>query len=63
MSLRSSGLRWLPHRTRPDRSEEPVRRLYQVDLWEISIVTFPLLNGARVEALDEFIRELRRGER
>ncbi|MGP9811878.1 HK97 family phage prohead protease [Rhodopseudomonas sp. NSM] len=25
-----------------------VRRLYQVDLWEISIVTFPLLNGARV---------------
>ena len=24
-----------------------VRRLYQVDLWEISIVTFPLLNGAR----------------
>src|SRR3954467_117800 len=27
-----------------------VRRLYQVDLWEISIVTFPLLNGARVSA-------------
>ena len=25
-----------------------VRRLYQVDLWEISIVTFPLLQGARV---------------
>jgi hypothetical protein len=25
-----------------------VRRLTQVDLWEISIVTFPLLNGARV---------------
>jgi len=25
-----------------------VRRLYQVDLWEISIVTFPLLDGARV---------------
>ena len=25
-----------------------VRRLYQVDLWEISIVTFPLLAGARV---------------
>lgn len=24
-----------------------VRRLYQVDLWEISIVTFPLLSGAR----------------
>jgi HK97 family phage prohead protease len=27
-----------------------VRKLYQVDLWEISIVTFPLLNGARVSA-------------
>src|SRR3954454_970550 len=27
-----------------------VRKLYQVDLWEISIVTFPLLNGARVGA-------------
>jgi HK97 family phage prohead protease len=30
-----------------------VRRLYQVDLWEISIVTFPLLNGARVSAVKE----------
>lgn len=28
-----------------------VRRLYQVDLWEISIVTFPLLTGARVRAV------------
>ncbi len=28
-----------------------VRRLYQVDLWEVSIVTFPLLNGARVRAV------------
>ncbi len=25
-----------------------VRKLYQVDLWEVSIVTFPLLLGARV---------------
>src|SRR3954463_8985393 len=30
-----------------------VRRLYQVDLWEISIVTFPLLNGARVAAVKQ----------
>jgi HK97 family phage prohead protease len=30
-----------------------VRRLYQVDLWEISIVTFPLLNGARVSAVKD----------
>jgi HK97 family phage prohead protease len=28
-----------------------VRRLYAVDLWEISIVTFPLLAGARVHAV------------
>lgn len=27
-----------------------VRKLYQVDLWEVSIVTFPLLAGARVHA-------------
>jgi hypothetical protein len=28
-----------------------VRSLIAVDLWEISIVTFPLLNGARVQAV------------
>jgi HK97 family phage prohead protease len=28
-----------------------IRRLYQVDLWEISIVTFPLLVGARIDAV------------
>ena len=28
-----------------------VRRLVAVDLWEISIVTFPLLAGARVRAV------------
>ena len=27
-----------------------VRKLIEVDLWEISIVTFPLLSGARVRA-------------
>ncbi|MBN8970117.1 MAG: HK97 family phage prohead protease [Rhizobiales bacterium] len=30
-----------------------VRKLYQVDLWEISIVTFPLLAGARLRAVKE----------
>ena len=30
-----------------------VRSLLAVDLWEISIVTFPLLNGARVQAVKE----------
>jgi HK97 family phage prohead protease len=30
-----------------------VRRLYQADLWEISIVTFPLLNGARISAVKQ----------
>jgi HK97 family phage prohead protease len=29
-----------------------VRRLEQIDLWEISIVTFPLLSGARVRAVE-----------
>ena len=28
-----------------------VRRIYAVDLWEISIVTFPMLAGARVRAV------------
>jgi len=28
-----------------------VRKLHQVDLWEISIVTFPLLTSARVHAV------------
>jgi HK97 family phage prohead protease len=31
-----------------------VRKLEAVDLWEISIVTFPLLAGARVRAVKEF---------
>jgi HK97 family phage prohead protease len=30
-----------------------VRKLYQLDLWEISIVTFPLLDGARVAAVKQ----------
>lgn len=28
-----------------------IRRVYAVDLWEISIVTFPMLTGARVQAV------------
>lgn len=28
-----------------------IRKLYQVDLWEISIVTFPLLDGARIRSV------------
>jgi HK97 family phage prohead protease len=27
-----------------------IRRIYAVDLWEISIVTFPMLTGARVRS-------------
>jgi len=30
-----------------------IRRLLDVDLWEISLVTFPLLAGARVHAVKE----------
>ncbi|SEI09225.1 HK97 family phage prohead protease [Tardiphaga sp. OK245] len=40
-----------------------VRKLYQVDLWEVSIVTFPLLNGARVSAVKEAPRSRLRAER
>ena len=32
-----------------------IRRLYQVDLWEISIVTFPLLDSARVRAVKQAV--------
>jgi hypothetical protein len=34
-----------------------IRKLYQVDLWEISIVTFPLLAGARVRAVKQAFQE------
>jgi hypothetical protein len=30
-----------------------IRSLHQVDLWEVSIVTFPLLDGARVRAVKD----------
>ncbi len=33
------------------RDRTGVRRLEQVDLWEISVVTFPMQPGARVEAV------------
>ena len=33
-----------------------VRRLYQVELWEISVVTFPLLTGARVRAVKSAVQ-------
>lgn len=35
-----------------------VRRLFEVDLWEISVVTFPLLPGARVGAVKGIGRSL-----
>lgn len=38
-----------------------VRRLYQVDLWEISVVTFPLLQNARVSAVKHAPRSRDRG--
>ncbi len=50
--LRVGGIDGLSIGYRTVRSRiEPrtrVRKLYQVDLWEISIVTFPLLVGARI---------------
>ena len=45
----SIGFRTIRARTDP---RSGVRRLEAIDLWEISLVTFPLLPGARVGALD-----------
>jgi uncharacterized protein len=36
-----------------------IRRLYEIDLWEISIVTFPLLPAARVSAVKGWAAEAR----
>jgi HK97 family phage prohead protease len=44
----SIGFRTVKGRVDP---KSRVRKLDQVDLWEISIVTFPLLAGARVRAV------------
>jgi HK97 family phage prohead protease len=46
----SIGFRTVKGRVDP-RSR--IRKIDQIDLWEISIVTFPLLNGARVHAVKE----------
>jgi hypothetical protein len=42
------------------RAERPtgLRRLEKLDLWEISVVTFPMLPGARVEAVKQGSSEL-----
>lgn len=41
-------------RARPDRASG-LRRLEQLDLWEISVVTFPMLPGARVGQVKEAV--------
>jgi hypothetical protein len=46
----SIGFRTLKARVDP---QTRVRKLYALDLWEISLVTFPLLPGARLRALKE----------
>ena len=33
--------------------KQRVRKLLEIELWEISIVTFPLLSGARIRAMPE----------
>lgn len=44
----SIGFRTVQGRTDPATG---VRRLHKIDLWEISVVTFPMLPEARVEAV------------
>ena len=46
----SIGFRTVKGRVDP---KSRIRKLDQIDLWEISIVTFPLLAGARVRAVKE----------
>jgi HK97 family phage prohead protease len=46
----SIGFRTVKARLDP---KSRVRKLVEIDLWEISIVTFPLLPGARVRAVPE----------
>jgi HK97 family phage prohead protease len=56
----SIGFRTLKARVDP---KTRVRRLYELDLWEISIVTFPLLAGARVHAVKHVPRRMRHSVR
>ncbi|MEX0345050.1 MAG: HK97 family phage prohead protease [Rhizobiaceae bacterium] len=44
----SIGFRTIRSRT---EAKSGVRRILEADLWEISVVTFPMLPGARVEAV------------
>jgi HK97 family phage prohead protease len=53
----SIGFRTVKGRVDP---KTRVRKLIEVDLWEISIVTFPLLAGARVRAVKGARQELAR---
>ena len=47
---------------RAEKSQEGTRLLHELDLWEVSLVTFPMLPEARVEAeakaLDQLAHEL-----
>ncbi len=57
----SIGFRTVKGRVEP---RTRIRRIDAVDLWEISIVTFPLLAGARVRAVkDAGVAVQRRGDR
>jgi uncharacterized protein len=38
-------------KAREAKVKNGVRHLIEIDLWEISIVTFPMLNGARVKLI------------
>lgn len=39
------------------QAESGVRRLWQIDLWEVSIVTFPMLEAARIGARAHFAEQ------
>jgi HK97 family phage prohead protease len=55
---RRRSLDRLSHRRGGIDAKTRVRRLRQVDLWEISLVTFPLPTGARVRAVKDAQHDL-----
>jgi uncharacterized protein len=53
---------------RATKDSSGTRHLSEVDLWEVSLVTFPMLPSARVgaikaDALEEYVEKLKAGDR
>ena len=51
-----SGLS-IGYRTRRTKNSEHGRELLEIDLWEVSIVAFPMLRSARITQIDDILDE------